>query len=103
MDDSIRVSDADRDRVTAQLRDHFAAGERVSLGPQRLVGGYGQVKALAQAVRVEAEQPPLGVEDRAAGRAGQQRRGVLEAAGDAAAARAPERPVHTGDKPERHA
>ena len=24
--DSIRVSDADRDRVTAQLRDHFAAG-----------------------------------------------------------------------------
>ena len=26
MDGSIRVSDADRDRVTAQLRDHFAAG-----------------------------------------------------------------------------
>src|SRR5260221_13816295 len=26
MDDSIRVSDADRDCVTAQLRDHFAAG-----------------------------------------------------------------------------
>jgi hypothetical protein len=26
MDDSIRVSDADRDRVTAELRDHFAAG-----------------------------------------------------------------------------
>jgi hypothetical protein len=26
MDDSIRVSDADRDRVTVQLRDHFAAG-----------------------------------------------------------------------------
>ena len=26
MDDSIRVCDADRDRVTAQLRDHFAAG-----------------------------------------------------------------------------
>jgi hypothetical protein len=26
MDDSTRVSDADRDRVTAQLRDHFAAG-----------------------------------------------------------------------------
>ena len=26
MDDSIRASDADRDRVTAQLRDHFAAG-----------------------------------------------------------------------------
>ena len=26
MDDRIRVSDADRDRVIAQLRDHFAAG-----------------------------------------------------------------------------
>jgi DUF1707 SHOCT-like domain len=26
MDDSIRVSDTDRDRVTAELRDHFAAG-----------------------------------------------------------------------------
>jgi hypothetical protein len=26
MDDSIRVSDADRDRVTGELRDHFAAG-----------------------------------------------------------------------------
>jgi hypothetical protein len=26
MDDRIRVSDADRDRVTARLRDHFAAG-----------------------------------------------------------------------------
>jgi len=26
MDDGIRVSDADRDCVTAQLRDHFAAG-----------------------------------------------------------------------------
>jgi Domain of unknown function (DUF1707) len=26
MDDSIRVSDADRDRVTVQLRDHFAVG-----------------------------------------------------------------------------
>ena len=71
--------------------------------PQRLVGGYGQVKALAEAVRVDAEQPPLGIEDRAAGGAGQQSSGVLEAAGDAAAARAPERPVHAGDEPERHA
>jgi Domain of unknown function (DUF1707) len=26
MDDGIRVSDADRDRVTGQLRDHFAVG-----------------------------------------------------------------------------
>jgi hypothetical protein len=31
MDDSIRVSDADRDHATAQLRDHFAAG-RITRG-----------------------------------------------------------------------
>ena len=31
MDDNIRVSDADRDRVTAQLRDHFAVG-RITRG-----------------------------------------------------------------------
>src|SRR5215472_8174993 len=30
MDDSIRVSDADRDRVSDQLRDHFAAGRITS-------------------------------------------------------------------------
>jgi uncharacterized membrane protein len=30
MDDRIRVSDADRDRVTARLRDHFAAGRLTS-------------------------------------------------------------------------
>ncbi len=30
MDDNIRVSDADRDRVNDQLRDHFAAGRITS-------------------------------------------------------------------------
>ena len=30
MDDRIRASDADRDRVTAQLREHFAAGRLTS-------------------------------------------------------------------------
>jgi hypothetical protein len=33
MDDRIRVSDADRDRVTARLRDHFAEGR---LAPDEL-------------------------------------------------------------------
>jgi hypothetical protein len=33
MDDHIRVSDADRDRVTARLRDHFAEGR---LAPDEL-------------------------------------------------------------------
>ena len=51
MDDKIRVSDADRDRVTAQLRDHFAAGritpgeldERLSAAPHR--AGPGRARA----------------------------------------------------------
>ena len=30
MDDRIRASDADRDRVTARLREHFAAGRLTS-------------------------------------------------------------------------
>ena len=30
MDDHIRVSDADRDRVTARLREHFAEGRLTS-------------------------------------------------------------------------
>ena len=73
MDDSIRVSDADRDRVTAQLRDHFAAGritpgeldERLSAALNAKTFGDlrrimadlpGPVPALSSAVR-----PPLRV------------------------------------------
>ena len=76
--------------------------ERVDPAAQRLVGGYGQVEALAEAVRVDPEQLSLRVEDRAARGAGQQRGGVLQAAGDAQAARAAEGPVDAGDGPERH-
>lgn len=71
MDDSIRVSDDDRDRVSAQLRDHFAAGritpgeldERLSAAlSARTFGDLrrimadlpGPVPALSNAVR-----PPL--------------------------------------------
>ena len=79
----------------------FPAGERIGPAPQRLVGGYGQVEALTEAVRVDPEQLPTGVEDRPARRAGQQRSGVLEAAGDPSAAGAAEGPLDAGDEPER--
>jgi len=65
MDDSIRVSDADRDRVTAQLRDHFAAG-RITPGEldQRLSAAL-NAKTFGDLRRIMADLPgpvpaPLG-------------------------------------------
>src|SRR5262249_41014171 len=72
--------------------------ERVSLGPQRLVGGYGQVKALAEAGGVDAEQPPVGGEGRGAGRARQQPAGGLEGGGGAGGRGGPGRPGPRGGR-----
>lgn len=65
MDDSIRVSDADRDRVTVQLRDHFAAG-RITPGEldQRLSAAL-NAKTFGDLRRIMADLPgpvpaPLG-------------------------------------------
>ena len=65
MDDSIRVSDADRDRVTAQLRDHFAAG-RITPGEldERLSSAL-NAKTFGDLRRIMADLPgpvpaPLG-------------------------------------------
>ena len=65
MDDSIRVSDADRDRVTAQLRDHFAAG-RITPGEldERLSAAL-NAKTFGDLRRIMADLPgpvpaPLG-------------------------------------------
>jgi len=65
MDDSIRVSDADRDRVTAQLRDHFAAG-RITVGEldERLSAAL-NAKTFGDLRRIMADLPgpvpaPLG-------------------------------------------
>src|SRR2546429_210698 len=69
---------------------------------QCLIRGYGQVETLSKAVRVDPEQLSRGVQDRAARGAGQQRSGVLQAAGYPAAARAAESPLDAGDEPERH-
>ena len=64
-DDSIRVSDADRDRVTAQLRDHFAAG-RITPGEldERLSAAL-NAKTFGDLRRIMADLPgpvpaPLG-------------------------------------------
>jgi Domain of unknown function (DUF1707). len=65
MDDSIRVSDTDRDRVTAQLRDHFAAG-RITPGEldERLSAAL-NAKTFGDLRRIMADLPgpvpaPLG-------------------------------------------
>ena len=65
MDDSIRVSDADRDRVTVQLRDHFAAG-RITPGEldERLSAAL-NAKTFGDLRRIMADLPgpvpaPLG-------------------------------------------
>ena len=58
MDDSIRVSDADRDRVTAQLRDHFAAG-RITPGEldERLSAAALNAKTFGDLRRIVADLP----------------------------------------------
>jgi hypothetical protein len=65
MDGSIRASDADRDRVTAQLRDHFAAG-RITPGEldERLSAAL-NAKTFGDLRRIMADLPgpvpaPLG-------------------------------------------
>jgi hypothetical protein len=65
MDDSIRASDSDRDRVTAQLRDHFAAG-RITPGEldERLSAAL-NAKTFGDLRRIMADLPgpvpaPLG-------------------------------------------
>ena len=57
MDDSIRVSDADRDRVTTQLRDHFAAG-RITSGEldERLLAAL-NAKTFGDLRRIMADLP----------------------------------------------
>ena len=57
MDDSIRVSDADRDRVTVQLRDHFAAG-RITSGEldERLLAAL-NAKTFGDLRRIMADLP----------------------------------------------
>lgn len=73
MDDSIRVSDADRDRVTAQLRDHFAAG-RITPGEldERLSAAlnaktFGDLRPLMADLPEPVPAPPRAAHPRPAG------------------------------------
>ena len=65
MDDSIRVSDADRDRVTAQLRDHFAAGRIIPGELDERLSAALNAKTFGDLRRIMADLPgpvpaPLG-------------------------------------------
>ena len=65
MDDSIRVSDADRDRVTAQLRDHFAAGRSPPGELEERLSAALSAKTVGDLRRIMADLPgpvpvPLG-------------------------------------------
>jgi len=57
MDEGIRVSDADRDRVTDQLRDHFAAGRITSAElDERLLAALG-ARTFGDLRRIMADLP----------------------------------------------
>jgi DUF1707 SHOCT-like domain len=57
MDDSIRVSDADRDRVTAQLRDHFAAGRITPAELDQRLSAALNAKTFGDLRRIMADLP----------------------------------------------
>jgi hypothetical protein len=93
-----RYADA---KPNAPLR--LASGQRVHPCSERLVRGNRQVETFAQTVRIQPQQSSVTADYRAAGRAGQQWRIVLDASGDAAAARPSESALNTGDETQGHA
>jgi uncharacterized membrane protein len=66
MDDQIRVSDADRDRVTARLREHFAQGRLTSGELDERISAALNAKTFGDLRRVMADLPePVPVPPRA--------------------------------------
>jgi hypothetical protein len=57
MDDSIRVSDDDRDRVSAQLRDHFAAGRITSVELDERLSAALNARTFGDLRRIMADLP----------------------------------------------
>ena len=57
MDDGIRVSDADRDRVSDQLRDHFAAGRITSDELDERLSAALNAKTFGDLRRIMADLP----------------------------------------------
>ena len=97
MDDSIRVSDADRDRVTTQLRDHFAAGRITSGELDERLSAALNAKTFGDLRRIMADLP--GPVPALAPTAGHARLGhppppALPAADSARAARGAADPAH---------
>ncbi len=62
MDDRIRVSDADRERVTARLREHFAEGRLSSEELDERITGALSAKTFGDLRRVMADLPEPGPE-----------------------------------------
>jgi hypothetical protein len=60
MDDRIRVSDADRDQVTAWLRDHFAAGRLTTAELDERISAALSAKTVGDLRRVMADLPQDG-------------------------------------------
>jgi hypothetical protein len=70
MDDRIRASDADRDRVTARLREHFAEGRLTQAELDERITAALNAKTLGDLRRVTADLPEPGVAPWAASGAG---------------------------------
>ncbi len=69
MDDRIRVSDADRDRVTARLREHFAQGRLTADELDERISAALNAKTFGDLRRITADLPePAPVPPRAASR-----------------------------------
>src|SRR5436190_19501533 len=83
--------------------NRFAAAEGVDALPQGRIRRPGEVEALADAVRVDRDDATLRVHEGAAGRAGCERGGVLDAAADLCPAGAAERALDAGHETGRHA
>ena len=91
----------DRDAEPHPLR-RLAATKRIDPLAKLVVGRQREVEALADAVRVDADEPAGCVEERATGRARRERRRVLDAALDPPATGATEGTRDRGHKSERH-
>jgi hypothetical protein len=80
----------------------LALGQGIYLSPEGLIGWNGEVETFSQTVRIQPHQSSLGGDDRAAGRAGQQRGNVLDASGDTPATRPAETPLNTRHETQGH-
>ena len=81
----------------------LAPGQGIDPLTQRRIGRQGEVEPLADPVRVETDEPAGRIDERPARRSRREGSGVLDAAVDAPAAGAAERPRDGRDESERHA